>query len=101
MTTAADEDDGPPGRRLLLPLASELALIQLRPPPLPAPTCSSPSSDSPVPARLRAMKPLSSRMLPRSLPYAGGGASVPMLGASPHFLTLASMKTKPAWPRLT
>jgi hypothetical protein len=47
------------------------------------------------------MKPLSSRMLPRSLPYAGGGASVPMLGASPHFLTLASMKTKPAWPRLT
>lgn len=40
--------------------------------------------------------PASSRMLPRSLPYAGGGASVPTLGARPHFLTFASMKTNPA-----
>src|SRR6266702_777812 len=45
--------------------------------------------------------PVSSKMLPRSLPYAGGGARVPTLGARPHFFTLASMKTKPTCPRLT
>lgn len=39
--------------------------------------------------------PAASNMLPRSLPYGGGGASVPALGAKPHFLTFASMKTKP------
>ena len=44
--------------------------------------------------------PAASKMLPRSLPYGGGGASVPELGASPHFFTLASMKTKPDWPKL-
>lgn len=44
---------------------------------------------------------VSSKMLPRSLPYAGGGARVPTLGARPHFFTLASMKTKPTCPRLT
>ena len=38
----------------------------------------------------------SSNILPLSLPYAGGGASVPNIGASPHFLTFASIKTKPA-----
>lgn len=38
----------------------------------------------------------SSRIDPRSEPYAGGGASVPSMGARPHFLTLASMKTNPA-----
>lgn len=45
--------------------------------------------------------PAARRMLPTSLPYAGGGASVPTLGASPHRLTFASMKTNPDWPRLT
>jgi len=44
----------------------------------------------------RTRPPTSNKMLPRSLPYAGGGASVPTLGAKPHFLTLASTKTKPA-----
>lgn len=44
----------------------------------------------------RTPPPTSSRMLPRSLPYAGGGARVPTLGARPHFFTLASIKTKPA-----
>ena len=34
-------------------------------------------------------------------PYGGGGAREPVMGASPHFFTLASMKTKPAWPKLT
>lgn len=38
------------------------------------------------------LTPLASRsMLPLSLPYAGGGAKVPTLGARPHFFTLASM----------
>ena len=45
--------------------------------------------------------PASSKMLPLSLPYAGGGARVPTLGAKPHFLTFASMKTKPDCPRFT
>lgn len=45
--------------------------------------------------------PTSSSILPRSLPYAGGGAKVPTLGANPHFFTLASMKTNPACPRFT
>ena len=45
--------------------------------------------------------PACNKMLPRSLPYAGGGASVPTLGARPHFFTLASIKTKPIWPKLT
>lgn len=44
--------------------------------------------------------PAASRILPRSLPYGGGGASVPELGARPHFFTLASMKTKPDCPKL-
>ena len=39
--------------------------------------------------------PAARRMLPRSLPYGGGGARVPELGARPHFLTLASMNTNP------
>lgn len=26
---------------------------------------------------------------------------MPVMGARPHFLTFASMKTKPAWPKLT
>ena len=38
----------------------------------------------------------SNRILPLSLQYAGGGASVPNIGANPHFLTFASMNTKPA-----
>jgi len=41
--------------------------------------------------------PAARGMLPRSEPCAGGGASVPTLGAKPHFLTLASIKTNPAW----
>lgn len=45
--------------------------------------------------------PAASRILPRSLPYGGGGASVPALGAKPHFFTFASIKTKPDWPKLT
>jgi len=45
--------------------------------------------------------PAASKILPRSLPYAGGGASVPTLGAKPHFFTLASIKTNPDCPRLT
>jgi hypothetical protein len=49
----------------------------------------------------RTPPPTSNSMLPRSLPYAGGGASVPTLGASPHFFTLASINTNPACPRLT
>jgi hypothetical protein len=44
--------------------------------------------------------PESSRILSSSRPYRGGGANVPVIGASPHFLTLASIKTKPAWPKL-
>ena len=49
----------------------------------------------------RGRPPTSSSMLPRSLPYAGGGARVPTLGANPHFFTFASMKTNPACPKLT
>lgn len=40
--------------------------------------------------------PAARRILPRSEPYAGGGARVPTLGAKPHFLTFASIKTNPA-----
>lgn len=54
-----------------------------------------PTGGDPTPGVL-VPPPTSSRMLPRSLPYAGGGANVPTLGARPHFFTLASMKTKPA-----
>lgn len=46
-------------------------------------------------------RPASSRMLPCSLPYGGGGARLPVIGANPHFLTFASMKTKPDCPKLT
>ncbi len=35
--------------------------------------------------------PAAKRILPRSLPYAGGGASVPIMGARPHFFTFASI----------
>ena len=45
--------------------------------------------------------PAASKMLPRSLPYGGGGANVPELGANPHFLTFASMNTNPDCPKLT
>lgn len=55
-----------------------------------------------MPLRIGMISPPAARSrLPRSLPYGGGGASVPTLGANPHFLTLASMKTNPDCPRLT
>ena len=57
-------------------------------------------TDAPPSAGLKP-PPASRRMLPLSLPYAGGGASVPTLGASPHFFTFASMNTNPDWPRFT
>jgi hypothetical protein len=46
-------------------------------------------------------RPDSKRILPCSLPYGGGGARLPVVGAKPHFFTLASMKTKPNCPKLT
>lgn len=45
--------------------------------------------------------PVSSKIEPCSEPYGGGGASDPVMGARPHFLTFASMNTKPDWPKLT
>ena len=44
---------------------------------------------------LEGVPPAWRSILPRSEPYAGGGASVPTLGARPHFFTFASMKTNP------
>ena len=58
------------------------------------------SSRAPTPSALLVRPgvpyPTSRSILPRSLPYAGGGASVPVIGARPHFFTFASMKTNPA-----
>lgn len=45
--------------------------------------------------------PPSKRMLPCSLPYGGGGANEPFMGARPHFFTFASMKTNPICPKFT
>lgn len=46
-------------------------------------------------------RPDSSKMLPCSLPYGGGGARLPVIGAKPHFFTFASIKTNPDCPKLT
>lgn len=46
-------------------------------------------------------RPASKRMLPCSLPYGGGGARLPVIGARPHFFTFASIKTKPDCPKFT
>lgn len=46
-------------------------------------------------------RPASNNILPCSLPYGGGGARLPVIGASPHFFTFASINTNPLWPKLT
>jgi hypothetical protein len=83
------------------PALSELAWpIRKVLPLLPRPGWWGPC-DSKYPPGLCPLCPVSSRILPCSLPYGGGGAKLPVVGASPHFFTFASMNTNPSCPKFT